>query len=192
MRGCFPPGKRLEPSSLVFPAHAGVFLVFGFFQHLTSGLPRACGGVSFSALCRVCLWRSSPRMRGCFFDLSTCIRPSWVFPAHAGVFPTTFLSNLRQPQSSPRMRGCFCTRTRTAELLEVFPAHAGVFPARRRETSSSTGLPRACGGVSMSWCLTARRARPSPRMRGCFRVLCALCERPFRLPRACGSGSTPE
>ena len=131
-------------------------------------------------------------MRGCFPDSGAGGALSWVFPAHAGVFPSQALRSIsqfkssprmrgcfhlmlpmrfepeRRCQSSPRMRGCFITREQTPGRRLVFPAHAGVFPRRRRIKSNRPCLPRACGGVSKPLPTLAKDHQSSPRMRGCF------------------------
>ena len=46
MRGCFLFHSPWLESAIVFPAHAGVFLVIAGSAAKGGGLPRACGGVS--------------------------------------------------------------------------------------------------------------------------------------------------
>ena len=91
----------------------------------------------------------------------------------------------------------------------VFPTHVGVFLPTPTARPSSSGLPHACGGVSMFQRVDNRRAVSSPRMWGCFQVKAQLerMDRVFpthvgvfphdahegfcseRLPHACGGVS---
>ena len=89
MRGCFRLAQRKEYLEYVFPAHAGVFPCVRMISLYDVGLPRACGGVSESGLYALIFGSSSPRMRGCFHNRVIMRSGSTVFPAHAGVFPST-------------------------------------------------------------------------------------------------------
>ena len=152
-------------------------------------LPRASGGVSHPKARDFGNWLSSPRKRGCFSACLGTLAGFQVFPAQAGVFPTTIraillLSGLprasggvsaafiiahRMSKSSPRKRGCFLSVDLTICLLLVFPAQAGVFPQPRVKSAAGLGLPRASGGVSGLRGRLFSLFRSSPRKRGCFR-----------------------
>ena len=51
----------------------------------------------------------------------------------------------------------------------VFPTHVGVFLTVNQSVCVSSGLPHACGGVSVAGTATAVLGLSSPRMWGCFR-----------------------
>ena len=194
MRGCFPVNRVFDTINEVFPAHAGVFPSSASKILRPKGLPRACGGVSKPSNLKTFPTKSSPRMRGCFFSAVRIPTMNRVFPAHAGVFPTTPRScptARRLPRacggvssaaaavesrgaSSPRMRGCFRDFANRQQTALVFPAHAGVFPPGRDRPKILYRLPRACGGVSSSANRKQSAIRSSPRMRGCF------CNRRYR------------
>ena len=168
MRGCFCSLAAHFLLLTVFPAHAGVFPKSQPSMPAMAGLPRACGGVSLGHCGVYIFLMSSPRMRGCFYDMTSLHDPPIVFPAHAGVFPgyepapLTYISlpracggvsfyrsfNADFLESSPRMRGCFLTVEEGLSLWGVFPAHAGVFLKTGPAFPLTRGLPRACGGVS--------------------------------------------
>ena len=124
------PSTRISTTNIsVFPAHAGVFPQSFAHASVRSSLPRACGGVSSRCIVGSFLTASSPRMRGCFQANAKEKDHSFVFPAHAGVFPSqcqrerSFICLPRACggvsefqlflrgwlMSSPRMRGCFLT-----------------------------------------------------------------------------------
>ena len=148
MRGCFHGLASVGLLHSVFPAHAGVFPTRTPPPWTAARLPRACGGVSLNVTVGRRLFKSSPRMRGCFLPSRMADSSQGVFPAHAGVFPSSSVSapagrrlpracggvseipvNLWQKRtSSPRMRGCFYAANVAGSKRNVFPAHAGVFP----------------------------------------------------------------
>ena len=166
----------------------GCFLYAPQIRKSRAGLPRACGGVSRSASRFLLSRMSSPRMRGCFLEPLCTYSQSWVFPAHAGVFPKPCstkdlvkglpracggVSNLppyprRYRWSSPRMRGCFRRTESHHSKDQVFPAHAGVFLCVFLWSGTVVCLPRACGGVSRPDLDPSTHHWSSPRMRGCF------------------------
>ena len=132
--------------------------------------------------------RSSPRTRGCFFSCQEFFLLLFVFPAHAGVFPSLHRLNRlgsglprarggvsdwkpsRQPEnwSSPRTRGCFQLHRLCRRWNGVFPAHAGVFLPYTESETETDSLPRARGGVSKFTGFVQRHQLSSPRTRGCF------------------------
>ena len=126
-RGCFRTDLSPVYLEIVFPAQAGVFLIIGDRVPPIYCLPRAGGGVSIVSSKQSVSLASSPRRRGCFPLLIPPLFINHVFPAQAGVFPsscfiegpkrrlpragggvsihyTTLLGGI---QSSPRRRGCF-------------------------------------------------------------------------------------
>ena len=129
-------------------------------------------------------------MRGCFRikqRLFVCWR---LFPAHAGVFPSTPAAPapseafpracggvshlaaplLRRAHFSPRMRGCFSALVRLRLRNGLFPAHAGVFLLPGLPPLPLDPFPRACGGVSEACARSIPCPHFSPRMRGCFLI----------------------
>ena len=172
----------------LFPAHAGVFpgLCAGFTYGST--LPRARGGISVPRETGTPRTLSSPRTRGYFQGIAGTGRAHALFPAHAGVFPTspdgtatshalprarggisvyfTLIPSMKD--SSPRTRGYFQERTPSRSTLRLFPAHAGVFPVPRQVQARLPALPRARGGISVDLCAVVCLALSSPRTRGYF------------------------
>ena len=91
MRGCFSNPSKFQRCSSVFPAYAGMFLCCFLIQTAECGFPRVCGDVSQQwklmttgqSFPRVCgdvstlnptsaIFKTfSPRMRGCFCQLSS-------------------------------------------------------------------------------------------------------------------------
>ena len=67
-------------------------------------------------------------MWGCFENSKEWANISMVFPTHVGVF---------------------CTRLYARPWQAVFPTHVGVFPSAAMQSRRQSGLPHACGGVSM-------------------------------------------
>ena len=65
-RGCFCTGRSCQRPSLVFPAHAGVFLSNYAVSRGGISIPRSRGGVSLSSLWGEGLTGYSPLTRGCF------------------------------------------------------------------------------------------------------------------------------
>ena len=114
-----------------------------------------------------------------------------VFPAQAGVFPTSlrkFRASCSIPRASggvssdhlirsarckysPRKRGCFHTTAHKGPNGGVFPAQAGVFLGSAETARQGKGIPRASGGVSerVQWAVAI--SVYSPRKRGCFHRL---------------------
>ena len=134
-----------------------------------------------------------------------------LFPAHAGVFP----SSARRPRSrsplprarggisitgaslsaledsSPRTRGYFRGDAARPPHSRLFPAHAGVFPWCPQWWKHAEALPRARGGISKGPGPRVFDRRSSPRTRGYFQ---RAPERPANvpLPRARGGISRPQ
>ena len=188
MRGCFSLDVRQRSGPGVFPAHAGVFPQVPYPRAVRSSLPRSCGGVSKGGSQKTYLPKSSPLMRGCFYRGDVKLLLDRVFPAHAGVFrprcsPLCTTSSLPRScggvsgeirhcspgsWSSPLMRGCFYVLHTLNSYVIVFPAHAGVFLGAAMRHGADMGLPRSCGGVSISRYRFFTPAKSSPLMRGCF------------------------
>ena len=146
--GVFPSPRRIRLSTGVFPAHAGVFLGHALRRDWAPSLPRACGGVSVNGVHGGCPLASSPRMRGCFLNLSCGLWVTHSLPRACGGVSNSKALTVHKSQSSPRMRGCFLRSLWRKDSRPVFPAHAGVFP-RRTTPPPPPCLPRACGGVSL-------------------------------------------
>ena len=130
MRGCFSSWLHSEQHKPLFPAHAGVFLRGFLCTGFHWAFPRACGGVSHDIDANGALSVFSPRMRGCFRSWISFAHARVLFPAHAGVFPSSISI------VAPRMRGCFHPMPRNCPAVLLFPAHAGVFPRPNLATSS--------------------------------------------------------
>ena len=146
-RGCFAPPRALTLCGSVFPAYAGVFLKAPQATDDDAGLPRIRGGVSYSGRPPPLGVQSSPHTRGCFSPSPARLRPLWVFPAYAGVFPLSAthvsapggLPRIRggvsdscsgkgsEAGSSPHTRGCFPPVPCFRRYSLVFPAYAGCF-----------------------------------------------------------------
>ena len=103
-RGCFQNQQPSPMPPMVFPASAGVFLVYLCASGQSRCLPRVRGGVSmFSAALSASL-SSSPRPRGCFQRRTNYEAQQKVFPASAGVFPSTGAA-FSTAVCLPRVRG---------------------------------------------------------------------------------------
>ena len=169
--------------------------VRGWQCHVLSS-PRVCGDVSQSNHQDFSAHQFSPRMRGCFPDLSGYATKTEVLPAYAGMFPKFDQAQKRIEGSprvcgdvspaphflalaapfSPRMRGCFRHKMSKKSSRKVLPAYAGMFPAAWLEHARAPRSPRVCGDVSQSRIVFPPLFRFSPRMRGCFRRVGAdLC-----------------
>ncbi len=103
-RGWFRDGILLDEERLVFPAHAGVFLIDVIHAIRRAGLPRTRGGVSCTLRVVAVPPESSPRTRGCFLLCSHTGSYQPVFPAHAGVFLAVFIRR-HVIDRLPRARG---------------------------------------------------------------------------------------
>ena len=66
------------------------------------------------------------------------------------------------------MWGCFLSIVESSCLQKVFPTHVGVFPRCTASPRPPSGLPHACGGVSLSRYIRLPYCESSPRMWGCF------------------------
>ena len=114
-------------------------------------LPRSGGGISALTQAVSQLLLSSPLRRGYFLLFLGVLGLLGLFPAQAGVFPTSRaqeyidrtlprsgggISNqvpvtLGDLRSSPLRRGYFRMNSTWGMAVRLFPAQAGVFPARR-------------------------------------------------------------
>ena len=167
-RGCF-HGKAYETHrGQVFPAYAGVFPTDSVDYVTVAGLPRIRGGVSGGLIPSTPAIMSSPHTRGCFSRPWLLREKLVVFPAYAGVFPSSRSPSsaggslprirggvsvahshyLSAVTSSPHTRGCFPSRSPSRRSGVVFPAYAGVFPTLLSPCRSFLSLPRIRGGVS--------------------------------------------
>ena len=121
-RGCFCHAPSRRPPRFVFPAQAGVFPNVGIDSGTGGCLPRASGGVSLTSIYFISHSVSSPRKRGCFFDVGQVVTSRPVFPAQAGVFPVP--GRFRSAAMSlPRAGGGVSALDHSrAIILVVFPA----------------------------------------------------------------------
>ena len=189
--GCFFRLHTTVIALLVFPTPVGVFLRLRKRFDQVHGLPHACGGVSryrWTALW--CAW-SSPRLWGCFYRWDSPPSDGVVFPTPVGVF-LLYLTDathgerlphacggvsrmgrsfMLPPRSSPRLWGCFHHGLQIRHLGGVFPTPVGVFLTDGKLTIQVSGLPHACGGVSVHVQHNHFRRQSSPRLWGCFRFI---------------------
>ncbi len=127
-------------------------------------------------------------MRGYFPALSPSMVTPSLFPAYAGVFPSSVIMGTSRgslprlcggislnpgplmpaPDSSPPMRGYFPGRICATKHWVLFPAYAGVFPGRSWSGSLRFSLPRLCGGISIGGKTSKSALNSSPPMRGYF------------------------
>ena len=188
MRGCFYFVEFRFGSLGAFPAYAGMFLPFSRLQPHLMCFPRVCGDVSISHLILKDEQRLSPRMRGCFCQLSSGCGSVEAFPAYAGMFPAYRLAGqktkgfprvcgdvslkqakfMTQNSLSPRMRGCFRLMKYLRIRFMAFPAYAGMFPRLDSMYPRVRSFPRVCGDVSYPRAFDSEHSWLSPRMRGCF------------------------
>ena len=166
-RGCSWQAATEGLSSLVFPAHAGMFRFLARWQCGIDGFPRARGDVPPPWRVLADQQRFSPRTRGC--SGSIIIRPSlpYVFPAHAGMFLTGY-GNEHTMTGFPRARGDVPpVKLAHNDFPIVFPAHAGMFQPGRPAQTSGPSFPRARGDVPLAIGLAKGLVEFSPRTRGC-------------------------
>ena len=86
-RGCSLTQPMTEEMPEVFPAHAGMFRSSPAGLPYDMRFPRARGDVPFSPGVVEVIRGFSPRTRGCSWNTTTPITQTFVFPAHAGMFP---------------------------------------------------------------------------------------------------------
>ena len=147
--GCFYGSERPKRPGNVFPTRVGVFPRARPCAPSGYRLPHACGGVSLWRLGGCARDKSSPRVWGCFWAVTSCILIWWVFPTRVGVFHTI---------------------SGTSRDWTVFPTRVGVFLHELVPSAPFLRLPHACGGVSSSKSWSHTMSRSSPRVWGCFRV----------------------
>ncbi len=94
--GCFQRGVKNRLGDRVFPTHVGVFPIVSRLSVTLTGLPHACGGVSYADDEGYFNAKSSPRMWGCFFVYPVHRKRRIVFPTHVGVFLTTPVNRHRR------------------------------------------------------------------------------------------------
>ena|GEM_PF-5675631 len=172
----------------IFPASAGVFLIFPGDCSYPSYIPRVCGGVSAQNAITALQAEYSPHPRKCFLRLGPTRRLLSVFPASAGVFPTSSLLLPRRchiprvcggvsasqvqysggKEYSPRLRGCFQACRWCDDHREIFPASVGVLLRSLHSSGHGLYIPRVCGGVSSPDATRSLIDGYSPRLRGCF------------------------
>ncbi len=166
-RGCSAAGRFGGGGGGVVPARAGVFRHMVRVGEMSTGGPRASGGVPLVRVSLQLLQEWSPRERGCSVTMTKAQQLKTVVPARAGVFrrPWTALSpspggprasggvpwalNLGADglEWSPRERGCSVSSELCHDFVTVVPARAGVFRPRSARRRPRPGGPRASGGV---------------------------------------------
>ena len=170
----------------VFPAHAGMDRTRNTQQFEALSVPRACGDGPLKSVQLSRHARCSPRMRGWTAFAQCALRPTGVFPAHAGMDregdvvnkrefgvpracgdgPTLQHASLPLLSCSPRMRGWTGKCRPLAPIAGVFPAHAGMDRFDPNAVASSISVPRACGDGPAYQAIRDPVAKCSPRMRG--------------------------
>ena len=131
----------------VFPAHAGMFLIEGFFQPYPARFPRARGDVPVMVSDQPLLTSFSPRTRGCSFDAVIEHVFASCFPRARGDVPWETGKGWSETMFSPRTRGCSCFVVAELPSSLVFPAHAGMFRLFSVAGSLRRCFPRARGDV---------------------------------------------
>jgi hypothetical protein len=149
---------------------------------------------------------SSPHARGYFLDPRPHPPAPGLFPARAGVFPTTTRTRRASPplprtrggisiypipvrkagSSSPHARGYFREARRGAGLARLFPARAGVFPITVTGPGTDLTLPRTRGGISTVGLEDAVPLLSSPHARGYFRPRRGSCSARGLFPARAG------
>ena len=172
----------------LFSAHAEVFPGAPAKAAAGPALLRARGGISWGTSRTGRTGRSSPRTRRYFQGSSPWWLPSWLFSAHAEVFPTPVApcdhpdsllrarggisprvsASTAPAPSSPRTRRYFPHRHRGGAAAALFSAHAEVFPIRPGWSFDDLTLLRARGGISIATSLRSGKAASSPRTRRYF------------------------
>ena len=127
-RGYFRNRRHRIHHRHLFPAHAGVFPVADSIDKLMHALPRTRGGISRARWLGKCVLISSPHTRGYFRRCPRFYPRLSLFPAHAGVFPSTRRRNSPKVPL-PRTRGGISSG-RHVLLVEVdsSPHTRGYFP----------------------------------------------------------------
>ena len=166
-RGCSKPHSCYMPTESVFPACAGMFLVYYAETGITSCFPRVRGDVPRSAWRRTSCTLFSPRARGCSSAPKNSAIFSEVFPACAGMFPAP-LGDAPAAPCFPRVRGDVPREAKNFQHGRfVFPACAGMFRAVARWAADCSGFPRVRGDVPNHGKEAIMKTRFSPRARGC-------------------------
>ena len=178
--------KALNLFWCVFPAQAGMILLFcANFLKLLS-IPRASGDdPGYWAIFKG-KWQYSPRKRGwSYYGLANKTYLA-VFPAQAGMIPCLtfyYWSNMRIPRASgddphgmqmepserlysPRKRGWSRSQSFLLFLIAVFPAQAGMIHTGIVHCTLSPSIPRASGDDPLRRTALKQLAEYSPRKRG--------------------------
>jgi len=176
----------------VFPTCVGVFLQMDLPVLGTRGIPHVCGGVSSPYLLVLFAGVYSPRVWGCFQGDVRDDDAGIVFPTCVGVFPLCIVRILRKEgiphvcvgvsfyevfktrtsAYSPRVWGCFQPGHIRVVQLDVFPTCVGVFLSWPFPLRECCGIPHVCGGVSFHPWIRSFRIGYSPRVWGCFSLIC--------------------
>ena len=187
-RGCFCEEPHHQGAWDIFPASAGVFLLFLIRLGTLPDIPRIRGGVSKLRPGYEGFLRYSPHPRGCFRVPYVRHLPILIFPASAGVFlvpnmklvtihyiprirggvslPTSYVDTTSL--YSPHPRGCFQSIRLDEQGWIIFPASAGVFLVALVCVPFRFYIPRIRGGVSKKLLCLMELLRYSPHPRGCF------------------------
>ncbi len=145
-RGCTCGGLGVLRGAGLFPAPAGMHRLREASARPSIPVPRARGDAPLTGSEREAINPCSPRPRGCTRLLRTVAGRARLFPAPAGMHPTTSDSRrtsasvprargdaprvqefrLKALDCSPRPRGCTAEDLKQAFLLALFPAPAGM------------------------------------------------------------------
>ena len=186
-RGCSEVATPADRYLQVFPACAGMFRKCLALPPPFHRFPRVRGDVPLGVLLRCGPRGFSPRARGCSYRLLRGQHRGRVFPACAGMFlrspvseenrksfprvrgdvPTPAATTRTCGQFSPRARGCSESIHISLGSRRVFPACAGMFRLEAAEKNLESGFPRVRGDVPVLAGAQLLRKGFSPRARGC-------------------------
>ncbi len=169
-------------------------------------VPRRCGGVPHQGLCERCHSMCSPQVRGCSRQVTFSPTRQYVFPAGAGVFPTSrsglaIIScvprrcggvptalKLTGPtkRCSPQVRGCSYKAHNIILNSMVFPAGAGVFLAVNSSLQTTAECSPQVRGCSPLVRHLSTSFRVFPAGAGVFLLDEGEERRYLSVPRRCG------
>ena len=156
----------LKAFDLLFPAHAGVILLFPLPFPSSFSFPRTCGGDPGYYTSEWMQKLFSPHTRGCPRAWAERWGSTALFPAYAGVILVQQPLRCCHPPF-PRIRGGDPRSYTSAAALPIFsPAYAGVIPPGTLANPPNGAFPRTCGGDPTRTGVASGTALFSPHMRG--------------------------
>ena len=144
--------------------------------------PRACGGTLDLAADLVDVVGLSPRLRGEPLRIGKRHGRARVYPRACGGTSRSTFSKSTVSGLSPRLRGNLDGKPIPTLMVGSIPAPAGEPTSPRSQGVAAQVYPRACGGTSSIWVISAAMSGLSPRLRG---------NRPFGWRRESRGGSIP-